>query len=90
MEKAIDPARFTDPDDVGHNNSSGPGFNSVLQARVSRRAVLKGGLGFAVTSMFGAGLAACGGKLPPGGAPLALTFSAVAKSVADAVTVPSG
>jgi secreted PhoX family phosphatase len=89
MDTSHVPARVIDPDDAGHNHSSGPDFNSVLAARVSRRAVLKGGLGIAVTSMFGAGLAACGLKELPAG-PDALTFSAVAKSVADAVSVPAG
>jgi secreted PhoX family phosphatase len=89
MDTSHDPARLIDPDDIGHNRSSGPDFNSVLAARVSRRAVLKGGLGAAVTSMFGAGLSACGLKPLPAG-PDALTFSAVAKSVADAVSVPAG
>ena len=81
MDNSIVPARLIDPDDIGHNSSSGPDFNSVLQARVSRRAVLKGGLGIAVTSMFGSTLSGCN-------APLELSFSAVPKSLADAVTVP--
>ena len=89
MDTSHVPARFIDPDDVGHNDSPGPDFNSVLEARVSRRTVLKGGLGVAVTSIFGAGLSACGLVPAPDG-PAALTFSAVAKSVADAVSVPPG
>jgi hypothetical protein len=89
MDTSHVPARFIDPDDISHNNSPGPDFNSVLEARVSRRMVLKGGLGVAVTSIFGAGLSACGLQPLPDG-PAALTFSAVAKSVADAVSVPPG
>ena len=87
MDTSRIPACFIDSDDIGHNTSPGPDFNSVLAARVSRRAVLKGGLGVAVTSAFGGALSACGAF--PGGIG-ALSFSAVAKSVADAVTVPPG
>jgi hypothetical protein len=83
-----------DPDDIGHNESNNPSFDGILRARLSRRAMLKGGIGLAASSFFGFGLAACGSDEndDPGATtpPLALSFSAVAKSVADALAVPTG
>lgn len=70
----------------------------------ARRRTLKGGLGLAALSFIGAGASAtltgCGGDddapaptpAPPPAPtrPVGLGFNAVAKSVADAVTVPTG
>ncbi|HYD96957.1 MAG TPA: PhoX family phosphatase [Noviherbaspirillum sp.] len=88
---------LTDPEDVGTNDSANPSFESVLNARLSRRSLLKGTFGAATTVFFGGSLAACGGTgnaVASAGAveskTLKLSFNAVAKSVADAVTVPAG
>lgn len=91
--KAVNSAAC-DADDVGCNNSAGEDFSNVLAARLSRRALLKGGMGLAVASIFGTSLSACGGSETGTDAPaapaLVLSFSAVAKSLADALSVPSG
>ncbi len=98
--KTIRSAGAIDPDDIGHNESANPSFESILQARLSRRDLLKGSVGLAATSFIGVGLAACGSTGSSGesgsGAALApvatptLSFGAVAKSVADALVVPAG
>ena len=59
-QKAIRSAGAIDPDDIGHNESANPSFESILHARLSRRNLLKGGAGLAATSFIGAGLTACG------------------------------
>ena len=80
------------------NVSTNPSFDTVLQARLSRRSVLRGGFGSAATAVLGSfGVAACGGG---GGddAEVALTsttvtrlsFTAVPKSTADVLSVPAG
>jgi secreted PhoX family phosphatase len=89
---------LADPEDSGTNHSSNPTFESVLQARLSRRSLLKGSFGFAATAFFGSGVVACGGSSDnPVTAPvtetpktLKLNFNAVAKSLADVVAVPAG
>lgn len=80
-----------DADDGDTNVSSNPSFDSILQAHLSRRSFLKGSVGLAATTFFGSSLVACGGG---GGSSdttgIKLTFNAVPKSLADAVTVPDG
>ena len=84
-----------DFNDENSNTSNNPSFDSVLQARLSRRGVLRGSVGSVGTVMLGGmGLAACGGgdeaiAATPAAATL-LGFGAVAKSLADAVVVPAG
>ena len=78
-----------DPDDIGHNNSSNPTFESILGVRLSRRALLKGSAGLASSVMLGSALAACGGDGDDNN-DLELSFAAVAKSLADTLTVPAG
>ncbi|WP_151632363.1 PhoX family protein [Noviherbaspirillum aerium] len=86
------------PEDSGTNTSSNPSLESVLNARLSRRSILKGSFGFASTAFFGPGLTACASRgdalqtnTAPGAArSLKLNFDAVAKSLADAVSVPAG
>jgi uncharacterized protein len=95
MNKPADlPLSHIDPDDIGYNDSANPTFDSVLQARLSRRGLLRGGVGTAATALFGSvPLIACGGGDDAPAAPgtvSALSFTAVAKSVADVVTVPAG
>lgn len=94
MNDRTHPAARVDTDDIGCNNSANPTFQSIFEARLSRRAVLKGGAGLAAASFFGFGLNACDSDsdddTPASTAPPAPGFNAVAKSVADALTVPPG
>jgi hypothetical protein len=93
MNDMTHPALRVDPDDIGHNESNNPSFDSILTARLSRRSVLKGGIGLAASSFFGLGLTACGSDnnndTGTTTTPLALSFNPVAKSVADALAVPT-
>lgn len=86
-----DPTGFNDEDS---NTSANPAFDSVLQARLARRSLLRGSVGAVGTAMLGGmGLSACGGGSTVAAAtPTAtlLGFSAVAKSLADTVVVPAG
>ncbi len=78
------------------NVSHNPSFDTVLQARLSRRSLLRGGFGTAATAVLGSfGVAACGGSDDVDVAPASttvtrLSFTAVAKSTADVVSVPAG
>ena len=88
-----------DPDDFSSNPSTAPCFQDVVAARVSRRAVLRGGVlaaaaGFMTTSLLAdtpaAYAAPMGGpKDTPKGAGL-LGFAAIPLSTLDEVTVPAG
>jgi secreted PhoX family phosphatase len=79
-------------DEENSNTSGNPFLMDVLEARLSRRNMLRVGVGSAGTAV----LAACGGgsdAAPAPGAgrtPLALSFAPVAKSKADVVAVPAG
>jgi len=80
-------------DDQDTNTSTNPSFDSVLSARLSRRSLLKGTMGLAAGTFFGGSLMACSDDESPAAAPLKtlkLEFTAVAKSLADVLTVPSG
>ena len=105
MNKPLDIARIpVDHDDIDTNVSSNEHFSSVLEARLSRRSLLRGGAASAASALLGAiGLSGCGGSdndtatlpAPPTGntpppAEKLLGFSAVSKSLADAVVVPAG
>lgn len=85
-----------DADDISTNVSDNPTFDSVLNARLSRRSILKGTFGAAATAFFGTGVVACGGSGGTIEAPttgktgLKLNFNAVAKSLADALSIPAG
>ena len=90
---------LANPEDVGTNDSGNPSFDSVLNARLSRRSLLKGSFGMATTAFFGTSVVACGGSAieaiaasapAPGTKSLKLNFSAVAKSTADALVIPAG
>ncbi len=65
-----------------------PTFEQVLQANLSRRQILKGGLGLAVVSMFGGGLTACNGD-DDSDTPV-INFQSVAISTEDKHVVPKG
>jgi hypothetical protein len=83
-----------DFNDENSNTSNNPSFDSVLQARLSRRGVMLGAVGSVGTAMLGgAGLAASGvaaAAQPAASAAGKLGFKAVAKSLADTVVVPAG
>ncbi|KQW87862.1 phosphatase [Massilia sp. Root418] len=91
-----------DPDDIGYNDTPNEHFSTVLEQRISRRNLLRGGAASAATVVLGSmGLSACGGDnivsptvpdpvIPPPPAEKLLSFTAVAKSLADVVTVPAG
>ena len=90
---------FTDPDDLENNVSNNRHFADVLSSGLSRRGVLRGGLGGAMAAMFAPlALTACGGggdDTPVAGPPTAapeslLGFAAVAKTLADTNSVPAG
>lgn len=108
MNKPTDLARIpVDHDDIDTNVSSNEHFSTVLEARLSRRNLLRGGAATAASALLGAiGLSGCGGSdndtvtspgnpaTPPAGttppAEKLLGFTAVSKSLADAVVVPAG
>ncbi|MBA4287223.1 MAG: phosphatase [Xanthomonadaceae bacterium] len=77
-------------DDICTNESNNPTLQSMVDARLSRREVLVGGLGAAAAfTAGGAGLLASPeAKALPAG--FTLSFNPVAKSLADAVSVPAG
>ncbi|HEX5697637.1 MAG TPA: alkaline phosphatase PhoX, partial [Rhodoferax sp.] len=88
-----------DFNDENSNTSNNPSFDSVLQARLSRRGVLRGSVGSVGTVMLaGVGLSACGGSDDAVAAPIVPTapsstllgFTAVSKSLTDEVLVPAG
>lgn len=77
------------------NTSANADFESVLNARLSRRNMLRGGVGAAGAVLLGgAGLAGCatsGQSAMAASTPLStLGFTPVAKSMADMVSVPAG
>ena len=81
-------------DDENSNVSPNATFESVLQARMDRRQILRGGAGGAVAAALGGlPLAACGGggdSDSSTGAVSRLGFAAVAKGMADSIVVPAG
>ncbi|MCW5669304.1 MAG: PhoX family phosphatase [Hydrogenophaga sp.] len=81
-------AHFNDED---ANTSSNPAFDSVLQARLSRRSLLRGGVGTAGATALGgtAALSGCA-TVGPASPVHSLGFTPVAKTLADQVTVPPG
>lgn len=97
MNKPVDlPVTAIDPDDIGYNESSNAHFSSILNARLSRRSLLRGSAASAAGALFGSlGLSACGGGGGGGGDDAAtgeklLNFNAVAWSKDDIVVVPGG
>lgn len=55
-------SKSNDFNDENSNTSANPTFDSVLQARLSRRGLMRGGVGTVGVSLLGGmGLAACGG-----------------------------
>ncbi|MES2933159.1 MAG: PhoX family phosphatase [Pseudomonadota bacterium] len=84
-----------DADALGYNDSSNAHFNSVLDARLSRRSLLRGGAATVASALMGSfALSACGGTSdsPTAIVPAEklLGFTAVSKSLLDSVVVPAG
>jgi secreted PhoX family phosphatase len=86
-----------DAEDV--NTSGNPSISDLIDARMSRRGLLRAGFGTAGGALLGSfALSACGGgddavaAAPAPAAPseVSLGFTPVAKSLADAVVVPAG
>lgn len=96
MNQRVDlPLLGIESDDENSNASGNADFMAVLDARLSRRSVLRGGVGTAAAVVLGGmGVSACGGgddDAPATNPPVdELSFTAVAKSTADAVSVPAG
>jgi secreted PhoX family phosphatase len=93
MNKPADlPLHAVDFNDDNANRSANPTFDSVLQARLSRRGLLRGGVGTVGTVLLGGfAVSACGGGDDVPVVPEKLLgFTAVPKSLADAVSVPAG
>jgi len=95
MNKPSDvPLHAIDFNEEDSNASQNPTFDSVLKARLSRRGLLRGGVGtFGAAMLGGLGVSACGGgddDPVPAPAEKLLAFTAVPKSLADVVAVPAG
>lgn len=97
MNKPSDlPLQAVDFNEEDSNTTHNPTFDAVLHARLSRRGLLRGGVGTFGTAMLGGlGVSACGGgddAAPAAAAPAEklLAFTAVPKSLADVVAVPAG
>jgi secreted PhoX family phosphatase len=97
MRNASEIGHEIDPDDIGSNDSPNPHIGELLS---TRRGFLKGSAGVTLASMLGIGLSACGGSgsvsagtgssSSSGGAARLMGFTPVAKSLADAFSVPVG
>ncbi|QYF95551.1 PhoX family phosphatase [Massilia sp. PAMC28688] len=92
--------KLLDHDDIDCNTSTTESFDAVLAARISRRSLLRGSLAGGAGAVMGAlALSGCGSSddkavptppAPPAPAEKLLAFTAVSKSLADAVSVPAG
>ncbi len=80
---------FEHGDERPSNFSRNPTFYDVVEARVSRRGVLAGGLSAAVTGLFAGGVSLLAAK-KASAAPAMMGFEPVMMSTADAITVPEG
>ena len=93
-DKKLRPSDFFNNENS--NTSHNPSFDSVLQARLSRRNILLGGASSAIASVMGgaalAGFTSDAAAANPNSTGLlsALGFNPVAKSLADQVSVPEG
>lgn len=82
-------------DAVVRNASDNASFSSILEARLSRRTLTRGGLGAVFAAMAGGGLVACGGgdggdDEKPDAGKLALGFASLPVSMTDGCVVPAG
>ena len=80
-----------------YNQSNNKSFEEVLEANLSRRSILKGGVGIGAMTAFGAfGLTGCNSSSSDSAASSArvssatLNFESIAGSLTDAVAVPPG
>lgn len=93
MDHHTSPAiQLADPDDLDKNHSGNPHLNHVLAAGLHRRHLLKGGVGALAVAGFGP-MALAGGRDDDdhkAKAVRSLNFTAVSKSLADAVVVAPG
>ena len=64
MSKSNDKAlSFVDPDDIGYNDTKNDHFSTILDARLSRRSLLRGGAASIASAFVGSSmLTACGGS----------------------------
>lgn len=90
---------IADADEIGYNDTVNPHFSDILDQRVSRRNMLRGGAATTATAILGTlSLSACGGgsdftapvATPSVAAASLLAFTAVPKSLLDEVIVPAG
>ncbi len=72
------------------NPSDNESFDSILSRAMSRRQILKGGLGVSLAAIFGAPLAGCASGGSGGFEQASPKFAAIPVSSADTVTVPPG
>ena len=85
-------------DATRYNQSNNKPFEEVLEASLSRRSILKGGLGISAMTAFGAfGLSGCNssssGTSAGGGSGVSsavLNFDSIPGSLTDAVSIPQG
>lgn len=101
MSKTNEKLNAIDPDDIGYNDTPNQHFSAVLDARLSRRSLLRGGAASIASAFIGSSaLSACGGSnsdtpvvvVPEVPKPVEklLGFAPVAKSLLDSVIVPVG
>jgi len=93
-------SNYLDPDyEPVVNHSGNRAFHEVLATRMHRRTLMKGGVGAALASIMGVGLAGCGsdsksdgstGGTNPDVGTTDLGFEAIAVSTANTVVVPAG
>ena len=80
-----------DTDDIGSNESGNPHLADMIEAQLSRRSVLTGGVALAATGFFGGALLQSGQATARSfGRSQALGFEEVPASDADAIIVPDG
>lgn len=83
-------AGYEPGDEPPSNESANRTFYDVVDARVSRRRIVAGGLAAAVTGLFGAAFLRAGPAAAQQSASSLLGFEAITTGVADTVTVPAG
>ncbi|MFP5344935.1 MAG: PhoX family protein, partial [Gammaproteobacteria bacterium] len=77
-------------DDTISNPSSNESFESILERNLSRRQILKGGLGAAAVAMFGPSLFDMNKALAGTDSAGLIGFTGISPSTADTVRVPAG
>ena len=95
MDLNVNPSiQLADPDDLDNNPSTATHFNELVAARLSRRQVMKSGVGAMAVAGLGSltmsgeeAQAAVPGSARPA---ISLDFQPVAKSIADSISVAAG